>query len=190
MAATGIRGEQSGISAEAWIGPGGVRGSSPDTKIMAHTMARLEMRLPTSNNWIRGHLLNDNLGGSGKMNDNLAPMSHTTNMQWNRAFEQPMKQAATLLNSAYLYTRAQPSYYVLLGYRATASGAYGPALAHGITIPATFTGEWYYVAKDRSSGSTYRAGAEYDAALAELGQYKDMIEGLLGGAPIVVNQTH
>jgi hypothetical protein len=50
--------------------------------------------------WIKGHLLNDNLGGPG-MSKNLTPMTHTANMQY-KAFESSVKNAL-----AVCYSRAQ-----------------------------------------------------------------------------------
>ena len=41
--------------------------------------------------WIKGHMLNDNLGGEG-ISENLTPMTHTANMRY-KAFESSIKRA-------------------------------------------------------------------------------------------------
>ena len=124
---TGIGSEKSGSSAECVIGPrdGSYLGSSPDTSILKNTIAWLDSHLATSGNWIRGHLLNDWLGGSGHYNLNLAPMSHTTNQAWNKNFEQHMKNISEVLNSYYTYNNDSNTFLVL-GYTAKASGEYQP----------------------------------------------------------------
>lgn len=45
--------------------------------------------------WIKGHLLNDNLGGWG-VSKNLTPMTHTANMQFQGQFESKVKNALTV----------------------------------------------------------------------------------------------
>ncbi|HEU4325561.1 MAG TPA: hypothetical protein VFS21_20615 [Roseiflexaceae bacterium] len=165
MINTGINGEQSGSDVEYVVGPrsGGYMGSGPKTSIMAQTITSLDTNLPTANGWIRGHLLNDWIGGSGKDNENLAPMSHTTNQQWNRNFEQRMKSITEVLDSFYVNNTSTDA-FLLIGYIATASGTYAPATGHGITIPNQFDGSWYYGAYDRVTGNIdYGANAVTDA---------------------------
>ncbi|MFI7601911.1 RHS repeat-associated core domain-containing protein [Actinoplanes sp. NPDC049681] len=42
--------------------------------------------------WVKGHLLNDNLGGHG-VTDNLTPLTHTANGRYEDLFEKPLKDA-------------------------------------------------------------------------------------------------
>lgn len=48
--------------------------------------------------WIKGHLLNDNLGGPG-ISSNLTPMTHNANMDYKNAVESKVKNAITLCYS-------------------------------------------------------------------------------------------
>ncbi|HEX9987140.1 MAG TPA: hypothetical protein VGE45_01485 [Chloroflexia bacterium] len=43
--------------------------------------------------YVQGHLLNDNLGGSGTDPHNLAPITNTANMEHNKRVEEPIKHA-------------------------------------------------------------------------------------------------
>jgi hypothetical protein len=51
----------------------------------------LNMNFFGSHLWIKGHLLNDNLGGEG-VSENMTPMTHTANMRY-KAFESSIKNA-------------------------------------------------------------------------------------------------
>lgn len=55
--------------------------------------------------WVKGHLLNDNLGGPG-LTMNLTPMSHTANLQFEKAFESKVKRA---LDASYSHGLAHPN---------------------------------------------------------------------------------
>lgn len=169
LANTNKNSESHGTSVEYNIGPrdGSYLGSSPDTTIMKHTINWLDTNLSTSGNWIRGHLLNDWLGGSGHDNENLAPMSHTTNQQWNKNFEQHMKGISEKLNSEYTYNKSS-DHFLILGYLASTSGNYTPAQNQGVSIPNQFSGDFYYAAYDRKAKTLSYQDPDVSAAFKEL----------------------
>jgi hypothetical protein len=169
---TNVAGEESGSDAELVIGPrtGQYLGNGPDQNIMPNTINWLNINLPTANNWVRGHLLNDWLGGRGDRNDNLAPMSHTTNQQWNRNFEEPMKKITERFDSFYANSSGH-KYFILTGYIATASGSYAPASQNGVNIPNQFDGALYYAAYDRDTRVVKYGDNEVTAAFNELDPY-------------------
>ncbi|MFK4071574.1 DUF4157 domain-containing protein [Streptomyces sp. NPDC029674] len=49
-----------------------------------------ELNQRDGDGWIKGHLWNDNLGGHG-VSINLTPMTNSTNQNFNRRFEEPLK---------------------------------------------------------------------------------------------------
>ncbi len=188
---TNINNEESGSDVERVVGPrtGLYLGSVPDQTILPQTIASLNINLPTANNWIRGHLLNDWIGGSGSDNENLVPMSHTTNQQWNRGFEQKLKSITEVVYSSYNGLRSR--YSLLVGYTATASGLYGPANAQGIDIPNQFDGNWYYGAYDRITGASHYDNTTVTAAFNELTQNaRNRIAQIEGQIVQTIMQTH
>lgn len=192
LSATNVAGEDTGTDAERVMGPrtGLYLGSSPSTAIMQGTINWLDTNLATANNWIRGHLLNDWLGGSGKSNDNLAPMSHTTNQQWNRNFEQQMKAITERIYSFY-NNNSGTDYFLLTGYVATASGNYAPAALQGVTIPDQFDGHYYYAAYDRTNGNVDYTPLTVNTAWNELDQTtKNTINALENSITTTTMQTH
>ncbi|MCX4570747.1 DUF4157 domain-containing protein [Streptomyces viridodiastaticus] len=50
-----------------------------------------ELNARDGSGWIKGHLWNDNLGGHG-VSENLTPMTDSTNQNFNRQFEEPLKR--------------------------------------------------------------------------------------------------
>jgi hypothetical protein len=50
-----------------------------------------ELNQRDGSGWIKGHLWNDNLGGQG-ISINLTPMTNSTNQNFNRQFEEPLKK--------------------------------------------------------------------------------------------------
>lgn len=50
-----------------------------------------ELNARDGSGWIKGHLWNDNLGGEG-VSENLTPMTDSTNQNFNRQFEEPLKR--------------------------------------------------------------------------------------------------
>ncbi|WP_435880057.1 eCIS core domain-containing protein [Streptomyces werraensis] len=50
-----------------------------------------ELNARDGGGWIKGHLWNDNLGGHG-VSENLTPMTDSTNQNFNRRFEEPLKR--------------------------------------------------------------------------------------------------
>jgi len=84
-----------GTSVSAELGPaagqpvnyGSVPGVSSCTAVNALNAVLYDGKI-----WIKGHLLNDNLGGEG-VSKNLTPMTHTANMQFKGQFESKVKSA-------------------------------------------------------------------------------------------------
>ncbi|WP_159447730.1 eCIS core domain-containing protein [Streptoalloteichus hindustanus] len=59
--------------------------------------------------WIKGHLLNDNVGGPGESR-NLTPLSHNANMDMKNRFEKPVKDAVDVADSLAAETAPQGGY--------------------------------------------------------------------------------
>jgi hypothetical protein len=95
--------------------------------------------------WIKGHLLNDNLGGPG-VSKNLTPMSHTANMRFQGQFESKVKRA---LDRCYSHGRAQRGATHWYGVRMSAVANIRP----GSSIPWDVTGKARYVAKPKGGGA-------------------------------------
>ncbi|GAA1938785.1 eCIS core domain-containing protein [Kitasatospora viridis] len=69
-----------------------------------------ELNARDGSGWIKGHLLNDNLGGPG-VSANLTPMTASTNQSFNRAFEQPVKAMLLKCTNHAQYTSSSPIWY-------------------------------------------------------------------------------
>lgn len=90
--------------------------------------------------WVKGHLLNDNLGGMG-VSRNLTPMSHQSNMVF-KGFESEVKGA---LQEARTYAgRDLANWYgVEMSVRVNRPGLYGGSLAaRAIASSVTATAHW------------------------------------------------
>lgn len=146
-AGTGIRREKAGTMATVILGPRSDANNQnkPDPQILNKTITTLDDVLETAGGWIRGHLWNGLLGGSGKTSSNLTPMSHTTNMNWNRNFEEPMKKIVERLNAYYQFKKPE-NYYLLLKYTADTKGTYLPASKQGVQIPNEIIGDYSFLA--------------------------------------------
>ena len=97
--------------------------------------------------WIKGHLLNDNLGGPG-VSKNLTPMTHTANMQY-KAFESSVKNAL-----AVCYSRAKSNadgrrHWYGVSYDVDVIGTRWPAAAapQARAVAATVDATAHYVEK-------------------------------------------
>ncbi|MDB9343303.1 DUF4157 domain-containing protein [Nodularia spumigena CS-586/05] len=191
---TNVNGESYGTSVESVIGPrtGQYLGSVPDQTILSNTISWLNNNLPTANQWIRGHLMNDWLGGSGSDNSNLAPMSHTTNQLWNNNFENKLKLLTERINSFYSNNiLLNNDYFLLIGSTASAIGTYGPAQASGVIIPDQFVGNWYYAAYRRTDNQVLYDDTSVTTALNELDQAtRDSINATENTIVSVTNQVH
>nr|WP_246201848.1 DUF4157 domain-containing protein [Streptomyces alboniger] len=68
--------------------PGNTYGGSRPAPAECTIVNELNQR--DGDGWIKGHLWNDNLGGHG-VSINLTPMTNSTNQNFNRRFEEPLK---------------------------------------------------------------------------------------------------
>lgn len=100
--------------------------------------------------WVKGHLVNDNLGGQG-VSRNLTPMSHHANMRFKGRFEGPVKRALTQA-----YTDGQRTgthwYGVTMTVVVNTPGRHaGTAAQRAIAESVTATAHW--VERPRGSGA-------------------------------------
>lgn len=180
--------ERMGTSYEAVLAPssGQYLGSQPNKTAFPRALAYLDNNFPTANRWIRGHLLNDWLGGHGIV-DNLTLMSHTTNQRWNGAFEQPMKRLVEKLGSIYsgAGSRYKPIYLVYVGYQAEISQDVHDDFDNQMPVPKYIRGYNYFAARNRTNGTIYFDDNTVETALDELDQVayrgRQTIEGLADG---------
>ncbi len=75
-----------------WLGPDHKRGGPPESGAQKQLMGRLhtDPKTPNESKFIRGHLLNDNLGGAGK-NYNLFPITANANKEHHNKIEDQVK---------------------------------------------------------------------------------------------------
>lgn len=76
-----------------------------------------ELNARDGGGWVKGHLWNDNLGGKG-VSKNLTPMTDSTNDNFNRQFEQPLKR---MLWACTTHAQANPSLSTWYGVTFTVS---------------------------------------------------------------------
>ena len=67
------------LAAADWAAPTGLNGHMPANPS------------PDGSNWVQGHLVNGECGGSGAINSNLTPISHNVNM-WHRGPESVLQR--------------------------------------------------------------------------------------------------
>jgi hypothetical protein len=61
--------------------------------------------------WIKGHLLNDNLGGTGRDSKNLTPLTTAANKDHNKKVEEKIKNFIEMAYSETLYNEDDPYVY-------------------------------------------------------------------------------
>jgi hypothetical protein len=77
--------------------------------------------------WIKGHLLNDNLGGEGT-SANLTPMTRAANAQYEHLVERPLKTALDKARyHAEYVSRGRPDFYFGVEFSARPFGQKFPA---------------------------------------------------------------
>lgn len=88
-----ILGDTVGVHMKAIIGPEHQQGGSPEHGVQQNIMNRLPTSpfLNAPNKYVRGHLLNDNVGGPGK-DFNLFPITADANGKHERSIESHVKQ--------------------------------------------------------------------------------------------------
>lgn len=88
-----ILGDTVGVHMKAIIGPEHQQGGSPERGVQQNIMNRLPTSpfLNAPNKYVRGHLLNDNVGGPGK-DFNLFPITADANGKHERSIESHVKQ--------------------------------------------------------------------------------------------------
>ncbi len=76
-----------------WLGPDHIQGGPPEGGVQSKLMGRLytEPSAPNQSKYIRGHLLNDNLGGKGK-DFNLFPITANANKEHLNRIEKQVKK--------------------------------------------------------------------------------------------------
>lgn len=106
--------------------------------------------------WIKGHLLNDNLGGPG-LSENLTPMTHDANMAYKNTFESKVKNAITTC-----YSHGQVADVNWYGVRmtATVSGQHwaGGATAAERAVAQTVDTTCQYIYKPKAGGAVQPMG--------------------------------
>ncbi|HEX4345080.1 MAG TPA: hypothetical protein VHZ31_05915 [Solirubrobacteraceae bacterium] len=136
-----------GTSVHATLGPAAGRPSNYGSRPGAGACPAVNWLNQTAylgKAWIKGHLLNDNLGGPG-VSKNLTPMSHTANMRFQGQFESKVKRA---LDRCYSHGRSQRGATRWYGVRMSAVARLQP----GSSIPWDVTGNATYVAKPKTGG--------------------------------------
>jgi len=119
----------SGTSMEVVLGPDAIKsenyGSSTNSNSIKSHMEKLNAKDFTLTSagaqkglWVAGHLLNDNLGGSGVAGKNLTPLTQTANKQ-HSGYESRIKTA--LETSAQLERYANLPFIVGVKYKVTVS---------------------------------------------------------------------
>jgi hypothetical protein len=107
--------------------------------------------------WIKGHLLNENLGGPGE-SENLTPLTATANSDHKNSFEAPIKSALTWTKARSLYSRGDQKWYgvyyeVSVQGREWARGV--PNYARSVASRLDCRAVW--IERDKTTGAIARA---------------------------------
>lgn len=92
-AVPGVSGDQVGIGMTATLGPDHLQGGPPKSSAQKNLMGRLPTTptLPANQKYIKGHLLNDNIGGPGDAK-NLFPITAKANREHEQSIESKVKR--------------------------------------------------------------------------------------------------
>ncbi|MEU1350897.1 DUF4157 domain-containing protein [Streptomyces sp. NPDC005775] len=111
-----------------------------------------ELNARDSGGWVKGHLWNDNLGGHG-VSENLTPMTDSTNDNFNRQFEEPLKRMLLMCTN---HAQANPSSPTWYGVTFTVS-TYGRMSTNSADlehlVPEGVEHEASYVQMDRTTNA-------------------------------------
>lgn len=113
----GLIGKTGGTYMKVVLGPRAAKSVNYGTKTSPGSIPRLmnPLHLRDPGKWVAGHLLNDNLGGSGINTNNLTPLTQTANKQ-HAGYENKVK---IMCEKADLYHRNNPNAPFWLGVEYT-----------------------------------------------------------------------
>lgn len=117
-----------------------------------------ELNARDGGGWVKGHLWNDNLGGHG-VSVNLTPMTDSTNDNFNRQFEEPLKRMLLMCTS---HAQANPNAPTWYGVTFTVS-TYGSLSANPADlehlVPEGVEHTATYVQMDRATNTVTQVAA-------------------------------
>lgn len=149
----GVSSFAGGDSVTADLGPAASQstsyGSTPGTN-QCTAVNKLNSVAFQGKPWIKGHLLNDNLGGPG-LSKNLTPLTHNANMAYKNEVESKVKNALTVC-----YSKGQGKgthwYGVRFTAKITGKTWTHPASAAAGAVALTLDASCSYIRKPRGGG--------------------------------------
>ena len=148
----GPRGNSGGTRMEVVLGPSAAKsvyyGSATGPMSIPHLMRPLHLRDPGK--WVAGHLLNDNLGGSGMDDVNLTPLTQTAN-KLHSGFETRVKEMCEIAD---LHHRTNPnaSFWYGVHYTVEVSATTFGDFAPYNRVPSHITAQSRVVKVDKQTG--------------------------------------